>query len=237
MIDGVASTSSLAGSLPATKISANTKAGFSIVTYTGTGSNATVAHGLTSAPDVCIVKERGGTGNWFVYSRAENDQASDEAHVGYFNLSTSAFTASAVIFNDTPPTDTVFHLGTGNSNTSTDTYVAYLFHEVEGFSKFGIFSGNSNADGTFVYCGFKPARIWLRQDATGIDWTSYDLKRLGYNVDNNSLRDKTSGQEQTDDDLDILSNGFKCRRNFANNQGDVLFFAWADSPVKYSNAR
>ena len=81
------------------------------------------------------------------------------------------------------------------------------------------------------------ARIWLRQDATGIDWTSYDLKRLGYNVDNNSLRDKTAGQEQTDNDIDILSNGFKCRRNFANNQGDVLFFAWADSPVKYSNAR
>ena len=237
IIDGVASTSSLAGTIAATKISANTKAGFSIVTYTGTGSNATVAHGLTSAPDVCIVKERGGTGNWFVYSRAENDQASDEAHVGYFNLSTSAFTASAVIFNDTPPTDTVFHLGTGNSNTSTDTYVAYLFHEVEGYSKFGYFAGNSAADGTFVYCGFKPARIWLRQDATGIDWTSYDLKRLGYNVDNNSLRDKTAGQEQTDNDIDILSNGFKCRRNFANNQGDVLFFAWADSPVKYSNAR
>ena len=238
MIDGVASTSSLAGTNPANKISANTKAGFSIVSFTGTGSNATVAHGLTKAPDVCIVKERSpGTGNWFVYSRAENDQPSDGAHVGYFNISTSAFTESDIIFNDTPPTDTVFHLGTGNSNKSSDELIAYLFHEVEGFSKFGIFSGNSNADGTFVYCGFKPARIWLRQDATGIDWTSYDLKRLGYNVDNNSLRDKTSGQEQTDDDLDILSNGFKCRRNFANNQGDVLFFAWADSPVKYSNAR
>tara|TARA_A100001515_G_scaffold139312_1_gene133806 strand:- start:47 stop:2683 length:2637 start_codon:yes stop_codon:yes gene_type:complete len=236
MIDGVASTSALAGTIAATNISANTKAGFSIVTYTGTGSNATVAHGLTSAPDVCIVKERGGTGNWFVYSRAENDQASDEAHVGYFNLSTSAFTTSAVIFNDTPPTDTVFHLGTGNSNTSTDTYVAYLFHEVEGFSKFGYFAGNSSADGTFVYCGFKPARIWLRQDATGIDWTSYDLLREGFNVENDSLR-FAAATEQADDDIDILSNGFKCRRNFANNQGDVLFFAWADSPVKYSNAR
>ena len=238
MIDGVASTSSLAGTIAATKISANTKAGFSIVTYTGTGSNATVAHGLTSAPDVLVVKERSpGTGNWFVYSRAENDQASDEAHVGYFNLSTAAFAASASIFNDTPPTDTVFSVGTGNTNKSSDEMIAYLFHEVEGFSKFGYFAGNSSSDGTFVYCGFKPARIWLRQDATGIDWTSYDLKRLGFNVDNNSLRDKTAGQEQTDDDLDILSNGFKCRRNFANNQGDVLFFAWADSPFKYSNAR
>ena len=238
MIDGVASTSSLAGTNPANKISANTKAGFSIVSFTGTGANATVAHGLTKAPDVVIVKERSpGTGNWFVYSRAENDQASDEAHVGYFNISTAAFAASAIIFNDTPPTDTVFSLGTGNSNKSGDELIAYLFHEVEGFSKFGYFAGNSSSDGTFVYCGFKPARIWLRQDATGIDWTSYDLKRLGFNVDNNSLRDKTAGQEQTDDDLDILSNGFKMRRNFANNQGDVLFFAWADSPFKYSNAR
>ena len=142
MIDGVASTSSLAGSLPATKISANTKAGFSIVQFTGNNSNSTIAHGLTSAPDVCIIKKTSGTGNWFVYTRAENDQASDEAHVGYFNLSTAAFTASASIFNDTPPTDTVFSVGTGNSNNNSATYIAYLFHEVEGFSKFGYFAGN-----------------------------------------------------------------------------------------------
>ena len=236
MIDGVASTSSLAGSLPATKISANTKSGFSIVQFTGTGSNATIAHGLTSAPDVCIIKKTSGTGNWFVYTRAENDQASDEAHVGYFNLSTAAFAASAIIFNDTPPTDTVFSVGTGNANNNTATYIAYLFHEVEGFSKFGRFAGNSAAAGTFVHCGFKPARIWLRQDATGIDWTSYDLLREGFNVENDSLR-FAAATEQADDDLDILSNGFKMRRNMANNQGDVMFFAWADSPFKYSNAR
>lgn len=76
----------------------------------------------------------------------------------------------------------------------------------------------------------------MRQDATGIDWTSYDLLREGFNVENDSLR-FAAATEQADDDIDILSNGFKCRRNFANNQGDVLFFAWADSPVKYSNAR
>ena len=237
MIDGVASTSSLAGTLPANKISANTKAGFSIVQFTGNNSNSTIAHGLTSAPDVCVVKKTSGTGNWFVYTRAENDQASDEAHVGYFNISTAAFAASATIFNDTPPTDTVFSVGTGNSNNNSATYIAYLFHEVEGFSKFGYFAGNSSADGTFVYCGFKPARIWLRQDATGIDWTSYDLLREGFNVENDSLRFATSATEQADDDLDILSNGFKMRRNMANNQGDVMFFAWADSPVKYSNSR
>ena len=236
MIDGVASTSSLAGSLPATKISANTKAGFSIVQFTGNNSNSTIAHGLTSAPDVCIIKKTSGTGNWFVYTRAENDQASDEAHVGYFNLSTAAFTASASIFNDTPPTDTVFSVGTGNSNNNSATYIAYLFHEVEGFSKFGYFAGNSSSAGTFVYCGFKPARIWLRQDATGIDWTSYDLLREGFNEENDSLR-FAAATEQSDEDLDILSNGFKMRRNMANNQGDVMFFAWADSPVKYSNSR
>ena len=117
--------------------------------------------------------------------------------------------------------------------------IAYCFHSVEGFSKFGSFEGNSAADGTFVYLGFRPAYVILKANANGVDWSLFDSKRLGFNVDNNNLRAfaASAATEQTDDDIDFLSNGFKCRRNFANNQGTVLFFAWAEAPFKFANSR
>jgi hypothetical protein len=134
----------------------------------------------------------------------------------------------------------VFYQNGSSYNVSTDTYIAYCFHSVEGYSKFGSFQGNSSADGTFVFCGFRPAYVWLkRADANGVDWSLFDSKRLGYNVDNNNLRAfaSSAATEQTDDDIDFVSNGFKCRRNFANNQGHVIFFAWAEAPFKFANAR
>ena len=138
-------------------------------------------------------------------------------------------------------TNTVFSVGTvGSTNASGDDFIAYCFHSVEGYSKFGSFAGNSAADGTFVYLGFRPAYIWLkRHDSNGVDWSLFDSKRLGYNVDNNNLRAfaASAATEQTDDDIDLLSNGFKCRRNFANNQGSVLYFAWGEAPFKFANAR
>jgi hypothetical protein len=91
-----------------------------------------------------------------------------------------------------------------------------------------------------VYLGFRPAYLILkRRDTDGVDWSFYDSKRLGFNVDNNNLRSTAASPatEQTDDDVDLLSNGFKCRRNFANNQGTVLYFAWAEQPFKFANAR
>ena len=128
---------------------------------------------------------------------------------------------------------------TTETNTNGEKYICYAFAGVEGYSKFGSFAGNSAADGTFVYLGFRPAYVILKRDSNGVDWSYFDNKRLGFNVDNNNLRASADAgpAEQTDDDIDFLSNGFKCRRNFANNQGTVLFLAWAEAPFKFSNAR
>ena len=135
---------------------------------------------------------------------------------------------------------TLITVQSAGSYFGTGDYVLYSFANVDGYSKFGSFAGNSAADGTFVHLGFRPAYLILkRRDADGVDWSFFDSKRLGFNKDNNNLRSTAASPatEQTDDDIDILSNGFKCRRNFANNQGDVLFFAWAEQPFKFANAR
>ena len=238
-IDGVNLATGLQGSLPATRLSANTKAGFSIVTYTGNNSDgATVAHGLTQKLDALFIKKRadnsssGNTGYWIGQHVALTTDPEGDEH----SFTLSSYSNGAIYLNaSNAESSYTFDNQVGGN---TDTFVAYCFHNVEGFSKFGTFAGNSNADGTFVYCGFKPARIWLkRYDGSTVDWTSYDLLREGFNVENDSLRLNAAATEQADDDLDILSNGFKMRRNMANNQGDVLFFAWADSPFKYANAR
>ena len=232
MIDGVASTSALAGSIAATKISANTKAGFSIGTFTKGSGVETVAHGLTAAPNWYVVKRTNGSGSWFVY----HSEIASDAETDYIRFNSSAAKSDdATVWGDTAPTSTVFSVGAAFN--SSEELLFYAGHNVEGFSKFGTFEGNSSADGTFVFCGFKPARIWLkRSDSSSVDWTSYDLLREGFNVENDSLR-FVAAVEQADDDLDILSNGFKMRRNMANNQGTIAFFAWADSPFKFANAR
>ena len=233
MIDGVASTSALAGSIAATKISANTKAGLSIGTFTKGSGTQTVAHGLNTAPNWYVVKRyTGGTGSWFVY----HSEIASDAETDYIRFNSAAAKSDdATVWGDTAPTNTVFSVA--GAFNSGEQLVFYAGHDVEGFSKFGVFSGNSSADGTFVYCGFRPARIWLkRSDSSSVDWTSYDLLREGYNDNNDTLR-FAAAVEQSDEDLDILSNGFKMRRNMANNQGTIAFFAWAEQPFKYANAR
>ena len=230
--DGSASSNSN-GSITSS-VSANTTAGFSIVKYTGTGSAGTIGHGLSSAPNVVIVKNLDDNSKgWPVLHTSLTNEYLE------LNSTNDAFSGSTY-FNNTAPTASVFSVGTvGSTNESGDDLIAYCFHNVEGYSKFGSFAGNSSADGTFVYLGFRPAYIWLKRDSNGVDWSLFDSKRLGYNVDNNNLRAFASSPatEQTDDDVDFLSNGFKCRRNFANNQGTVLYFAWAEAPFKFANAR
>jgi len=233
MIDGVASTSALAGSIAATKISANTKAGLSIGTFTKGSGVETVAHGLNTAPNWYVVKRyTGGTGSWFVY----HSEIASDAETDYMRFnSPNAKSDDATVWGDTAPTNEVFSVAAAFN--SGEQLVFYAGHDVEGFSKFGIFSGNSSGDGTFVNLGFRPARIWLkRSDSSSVDWTSYDLLREGYNDQNDTMR-FAAATEQSDEDLDILSNGFKMRRNMANNQGTIAFFAWAHQPFKYANAR
>jgi hypothetical protein len=223
------------GDIPLTGLSANTTAGFSIASWSSTNTdNQTIAHGLSATPELIISKSRNTAAtDWWVWA------ASESGKYGRLN-STNAWVSDTSIWYTAGMSSTTFGVRSLGNNYLSRTYIAYCFHSVEGYSKFGSFVGNSNADGTFVYLGFRPAYIWLkRHDANGVDWSIFDNKRLGYNVDNNNLRAfaGTVATEQTDDDIDFLSNGFKCRRNFANNQGDVLYFAWAEQPFKYANAR
>jgi hypothetical protein len=184
-----------------------------------------------------FIKNRDASRGWFLLTK--------EFQTKYFSLEgtgsgQTGYYLSGNTFDDRM-TATLMTVdgGTTEVNASGEKYICYAFAGVEGYSKFGSFEGTSAADGTFVYLGFRPAYVILKRDSNGVDWSYFDSKRLGYNPDNNNLRASASSPptEQTDNDIDFLSNGFKCRRNFANNQGTVLFLAWAEAPFKFANAR
>ena len=231
--------SNFAGTIQS-NISPNTTAGFSIVSYTGNGtSGATVGHGLSSKPGMMIFKERNGATGWVVYQHKNTSAPATE----YLQLNTTAATADyAGYFNDTEPTSSVFTLGNDTGiNQNNDTYIAYCFSEVKGYSKFGSYGGNQNANGVFVYLGFKPAFLMIKRSSTGnpsaTNWQMFDSKRLGYNVDNNQLQANLSNAEGTDDDLDILSNGFKLRGTGGdlNHSGHTyIYMAFAENPFTSS---
>ena len=222
------------GSISST-VSANTTSGFSIVSYTGTGANATVGHGLNSAPKMVIVKDRdNGTYAWHVY------------HVGlgatktiYLDLTNTPSTSS-IYWNNTAPTSSVFSVGTSvTTNNSGDNFIAYCFAEKQGYSKFGSYVGNGNADGTFVYTGFKPAFLmWKRSDVAN-DWYVVDNKRNIYNAVDKFLYPNLSNAEDTlSPGLDMLSNGYKIRdsRNFLNASGGTyIYMAFAEQPLVGDN--
>ncbi len=241
-IDGSNLGSALAGSIAATRLSANTTAGTSIVTYTGTGSNATVAHGLSSAPDVVMVKRRtGGTGFWSYWGT----QFSATTDYIYLNTTAAEDTGGATITNSTLPASTVFSIGTSSFvNASTDTYVAYCFHSVEGYSKIGNYIGNGDNDGTFVYLGFRPTFIMTKRSVGGTsDWIIQDSVRQTVNPSDSWLRPNSIAVEGTtspDLDLDFVSNGFKIRNNGTNSNisgSTYIYMAFAEVPFKYANAR
>ena len=207
-------------------------AGFDMVTYTGTGSAKTENHSLSAVPHLMIFRNRTATNDWLTYHH-KNTSAPETDYL-YFNL-TSATQDSNIHFNDTAPTSSVFTVGTsGYTNGNTDGHIAYLWRSVQGFSKFGSYTGNGNADGTFVYLGFQPALLFVKNTASSsTNWYMYDYKRLGYNVDNNALYPNTVAGQQTDDDIDILSNGFKTRNTDAGHNGSgntIIYAAWARSP-------
>ena len=235
LADNTSGSSNTDGSITST-VSANTTSGFSIVKYTGTGSNATVGHGLGSAPKFIILKTIDAARDWNVYHGGISNMAS-----GYIILNaTDAFsTAFSTIWNNTDPTSSVFSVGTANtSNNLNSNYIAYCFAEKKGFSKFGSYTGNGNADGTFVYTGFKPAFvIQKRTDALDI-WRMFDNKREGYNVDNNAVAPNSSGAEGTGDFIDLLSNGFKFRStddDVNGSGGSYIYIAFAENPLVGTN--
>ena len=218
----------------------NATAGFSIITWTGTGSAGTIGHGLGVAPKWLVVKLRSGSQDWFV-----NNGMILNDYGKYFKLSTTGAAASDTnVFPNTAPTSTVFSVGTDSAvNSSSSTYVAYVFSEVAGYSKFGSYAGNGNNDGTFVFIGFRPAWVMVkRYDGTGQGWNIFDNKRNTFNLVDEFLIANSSNAEATGSalNLDFLSNGFKFRGTDggSNTSGsDYIYLAFAESPFKNARAR
>jgi hypothetical protein len=229
---GVSNTS---GSITST-VSANQTAGFSIVTYTGTGANATVGHGLGVAPKMVIVKQRSGANDWYVYT-----STTGATNYLLLNSTVASSPSPSAAWNGTAPTSTVFSLGNGaGPNTNSGTYVAYCFAEVAGFSKFGSYTGNGSADGPFVYCGFRPRWILVKNITTaGGGWRMLDTSRSTYNVVGLGLVAQASDAETSGDTFcDITSNGFKIRMSTAamnTNTDTYVFAAFAEHPFGGSN--
>lgn len=210
-------------------------AGFDIVTYTGNGTSQNIAHSLGVAPKMIITKNRGGVAHWGVY----------HASIGAANalyLSLTNASSSTTNWNNTAPTSSVFSVGTaGEANASGQTYVAYLFADVAGFSKFGSYTGNGSTDGPFVYLGFRPRYVLIKDTAISSEWGIFDTSRNTFNVVDNYLMPHSSNAEAGAGTfrLDILSNGFKLRNSGAwNTSGDTLIYAaFAENPFKNSLAR
>ena len=230
-----AGASNSTGSITST-VSVNTRSGFSIVTYTGTGTNATVGHGIGIAPSMVIVKQRNTIRDWIVYSGSL-------ANTQFLVLDTTSGAQTAATFwNSTSPTNTVFSIGTdGALNTSGGTYVAYCFAPVAGYSAFGSYTGNGSADGPFTYTGFRPAYVLIKRTDTTEEWHVHDIARDTYNLASADLYPNTAGAEVTTfNQIDILSNGFKMRSvNTGTNAsgGTYIYMAFASNPFKYSIAR
>jgi hypothetical protein len=219
-------------------ISANTTSGFSIVTYTGTGANATVGHGLGVAPDMVIVKGRNTINlDWVVYHRSLTS-----ASYALFLNATNAQTLGTTYWNATAPTSTVFSVGAdNNTNKSATTYVAYCFDAVAGYSAFGSYTGNAAADGPFIYTGFRPEFVMIKASSSTGDWVMQDVARSPYNVSTNYLVANASTAEQTGQLLDFVSNGFKIRvavSGAMNGSGTTyIYMAFAENPFKNALAR
>nr|BAR38179.1 hypothetical protein [uncultured Mediterranean phage uvMED] len=220
--------SNFSGSIQST-VSANTTAGFSIVSYTGTASaGATVGHGLGVKPDMIITKARAISDNWGVYHKSLG------ATKGLYLNTTNAEITSSAYYNNTEPTSTLVTLGDNEATNDNDTMIMYAFAEKQGYSKFGSYTGNGNADGTFVYTGFKPAFVICKNSSSAENWQILDNKRLGYNGGNQNLgANLTYAEPTSNNNLDLLSNGFKLRDTNAevNESGStIIYMCFASNP-------
>lgn len=230
--------SNTSGSITST-VSVNTTAGFSVVTFTGTGANATVGHGLGVAPKWVVVKGRSGAGaqNWMVYHAALGN-----TYYGYLNLTNAFENFSSTIWNNISPTSTTFSIGTnGNVNTSTSPYVAYCWAEIPGYSAFGSYVANASADGPFIFTGFRPKWIMFKRTTSATNWYVINTAISPYNSSTTGLYPNTTNAESTEGAVDILSNGFKCRVssgafNFPGGE-TFIYAAFAENPFKNANAR
>ncbi len=216
-------------------VSANTTAGFSIVSYTGNEtSGATIGHGLGVVPSMIMAKRRNSANNWGVYH-----QATGNTHGLYLDTN-SAKVDSTAFWNDTTPTSTVFTLGdSATVNGSSDTYIAYCFSDIKGYSKFGSYTGNDNANGTFIYTGFAPAWVMIKRTNSVNDWIILDTKRNPINPSDERLLANSSNTASTANTMvDFLSNGFKPRSTYGGINGasdNFIYMAFAESPFVNQN--
>jgi len=226
------------GSITST-VQANTKAGFSIITYTGDENAGTIGHGLSAKPDLIFFKSRDTSDDWGVY------HSSIGATNALTGLSSSAGLYNYTIFNNTEPTTSVITLGAAgsvgrfrNNKASTD-YIAYCWHSVEGYSKFGSFEGNANADGPFIYTGFRPRLLFIKNIDSSSPWGVYDTERPGFNDCDLAAWDEGTAPDNNIGSYpcDILSNGFKLRtsNSTVNSSHTWVYGAWGDVPFKYNN--
>ena len=211
------------------------KVGFSIVGYTGTGSAATVGHGLNEKPQMIFVKNRGTGGReWLVYNRSVRPTK-------YMFVTQNAASSDSSSWNNTEPTSSVFTVGSSaSSNNLNEGHVAYCFHSVEGYSKIGSYEGNADADGAFVYTGFKPAWVLFKRiDSSSASWVILDNKRDVDNPVEHILFHTNAVELSPYDRCDFVSNGFKLRDTGSgvNNSDTILYMAFAEQPFKYANAR
>ena len=226
------------GTITPSACSFSATSGFGIYKYTGNGvSGATIAHGLGEVPTMMFVKRTdAGTLNWMNYNPyVGNDRAL------FLNL-TNAPDVSGTYWNSVTPTSTLFTLGNAvGTNNSTDIYVAYVWTDIKGYSKFGQYTGNGNADGQFVYTGFKPAFVMVKKSAVaGTNWYMFDNKRGGYNGADYWLYANTTNSENAGGgNIDLLSNGFK----FRSSEGDInangvtyIYMTFADNPLVNSES-
>jgi hypothetical protein len=218
------------GSITST-VQANTTAGFSIVTYSGNGSTGTVGHGLGAVPKLYIVKRRNDAGwSWYTYSVHKG-----AGYTLYLN-STSAGDVDTTVWQNTSPTSDVFYVGARDGvNGSGGNMVAYCFADIEGYSKFGKYTGNGSTDGTFIYTGFKPAFVIIKRTDSSGQWTLIDTTRQNYNFNDTRIHPNLSDGEYSGDGYgwDMLSNGFKQRSTSAEFNGSgasFIYLAIAESP-------
>ena len=232
---GATASSNTDGSITST-VSANTTSGFSIVSYTGSGSVTSFGHGLGVAPSMVIIKNRDDTDNWTVFHLGIN---SGQGYI-YLNSNALAVTGSSRRYrygDDSDgklPDSSKVYLGTASDvNQSGEDYIAYCFAEKKGFSKFGSYTGNGSTDGTFVYTGFKPAFVMFKNTETTANWGMIDNKRDDDNVVKARLFPNLSDTESSSFDIcDFTAQGFKLRTTDSqfNSSHKIIYMSFSESP-------
>jgi len=228
--------SNTAGSITST-VSANTTAGFSILTYTGTGATATIGHGLGAVPSMMIMKKRSAVGSWKMYHTSLGNTKIVEVN------DTGAAQTSSTYWNNTSPTSTLITVGSnGDINASGETYVSYCWTAISGYSAFGSFVGNGVVDGPFIYLGFRPRYVLVKVATAAANWAVIDSSRDPYNVMSNRLFPNSALNEAplVDPTYDFLANGFKLRTDNAteNYSGQtIIYAAFAENPFTLARAR